>query len=81
MVDFFFCSDLAGQTALVQALFFARWCNRDTTLAATDPGLLSDPATLKKHLTAAASFPPPWCNETAYPVEAVTWEGVTYSRW
>ena len=26
------------------------------------------------------SFPPPWCNETAYPVEAVTWEGVRYSR-
>ena len=23
---------------------------------------------------------PPWCNETAYPVEIVTWRGIEYSR-
>ena len=23
---------------------------------------------------------PPWCNETAYPVETVTWKGTEYSR-
>ena len=23
---------------------------------------------------------PPWCNETAYPVEIVTWKGTEYSR-
>ena len=26
------------------------------------------------------SFPPPWCNETAYPVETITWREVSYSR-
>ena len=70
----------AAAAALVQALFFARWCNRDTTLKALDPSLLSDPAALKRQLTSAAAFPPPWCNETAYPVEPVAWEGATYSR-
>ena len=73
--------------ALVQALFFARWCNRDTTLRALRAEALSDPLALRQQLLACsgsasggASFPPPWCNETAYPVEAVTWEGVRYSR-
>jgi len=68
------------EAALVQALFFARWCNRDTTLKAFHPSVLSDPAAFKKQLSSGTSFPPPWCNETAYPVEAVTWEGVRYSR-
>jgi len=70
-----------GDTAgLIQGLFFARWCNRDTTLQATNALLLSKPDDLKKHLTSGANFPQPWCNETAYPVETVTWEGVSYSR-
>ena len=41
----------AAAAALVQALFFARWCNRDTTLKALDPSLLSDPAALKRQLS------------------------------
>ena len=71
-----------GDTArLIQALFFARWCNRDTTLASTHSNLLSHPNNLKKHLTSGtANFPQPWCNETAYPVETITWKGVAYSR-
>ena len=71
-----------GDTArLIQALFFARWCNRDTTLASTHSNLLSHPDNLKKHLTSGTvNFPQPWCNETAYPVETITWEGVAYSR-
>ena len=49
-------------------------------LKAFHPSVLSDPAAFKKQLSSGTSFPPPWCNETAYPVEAVTWEGVRYSR-
>ena len=61
-------------------MFFARWCNRDTTLLATNPHLLAKPTDMKKHLTSGGSFPLPWCNETAYPVETITWEGSNYSR-
>ena len=35
---------------------------------------------MKKHLTSGTSFPPPWCNETAYPVETITWREESYSR-
>ena len=63
---------------LVQALFFARWCNRDMTLNELDPALLADPAALRRELETVPR--PPWCNETAYPVEVVTWEGTEYSR-
>jgi len=65
---------------LVQAVFFARWCNRDSTLdaLASAPELLKDPVALKQMLEALPG--PSWCNETAYPVESVTWEGVSYSR-
>lgn len=62
---------------LLQAVFFARWCNRDTTLDAVSPDLLKDPAALKHALQ---SLPTTWCNETAYPVEPVTWDGTTYNR-
>jgi len=63
---------------LIQALFFARWCNRDHTLNVLNPALLADPSALKSALDVVDL--PPWCNETAYPVEVVTWEGVQYSR-
>ena len=36
---------------LVQALFFARWCNRDHTLVELNPNLLSNPKSLKQALT------------------------------
>ena len=35
---------------LVQALFFARWCNRDHTLVELNPNLLSNPKSLKQAL-------------------------------
>lgn len=63
---------------LLQAIFFARWCNRDTTLDTLCPELLKDPAALRQKLQTLPS--PPWCNETAYPVEPVTWNGVKYDR-
>ena len=63
---------------LIQALFFARWCNRDHTLNVIEPSLLEDPDALRRALEMVPL--PPWCNETAYPVEVVTWENVNYSR-
>lgn len=62
---------------LLQAVFFARWCNRDTTLDALTPELLADPMGLRQMLDSREG---PWCNETAYPVESVKWEGETYNR-
>lgn len=63
---------------LLQAVFFARWCNRDATLNALSPELLADPSALRRALEALPT--PPWCNETAYPVGPVQWEGATYNR-
>jgi len=76
-----FVQPLADQgdiNALVQGLFFARWCNRDHTLNEINPELISDPSALQKALQSVTS--PPWCNFTAYPVQDVTWEGKKYNR-
>jgi|TARA_B110000263_G_scaffold73587_1_gene64345 hypothetical protein len=61
---------------LVQALFFARWCNRQETLDKFSSDILSDPNTLKNRLQNID----PWFNHTAYPVERVHWEGKQYER-
>ena len=71
-------AESGNKEMLVQALFFARWCNRDHTLYEVSSTLLGDPKALKRALEYIAY--PPWCNETAYPVEVVTWEGTRYSR-
>jgi|TARA_B100000809_G_C15104720_1_gene518295 hypothetical protein len=63
-------------TFLVQALFFARWCNRQETLDKFSSDILSDPNTLKNRLQNID----PWFNHTAYPVERVHWEGKQYER-
>jgi len=62
--------------ALIHALFFARWCNRQETLDKVSIRILSKPEELRKKLETLE----PWCNVTAYPVEPVHWEGVQYSR-
>jgi hypothetical protein len=62
--------------ALIHALFFARWCNRQETLDKVSIKILSKPEELRKKLETLE----PWCNVTAYPVEPVHWEGVQYSR-
>merc|ERR1711935_1242450 len=49
---------------LVRALFFARWCNKQSTLDALDPALLEDEDKLQQALAAMENQP--WCNETAY---------------
>jgi len=62
---------------LIHALFFARWCNRDTTLLALDPGILEKPAQLRHALLGEAV--PPWSSEV-YPVVAARWDGCAYDR-
>jgi hypothetical protein len=64
--------------ALVHALFFARWCNRQTTLDALTYEMLSDPTALRRTLDDLAH--PPWCNVTAYPVESIRWQGRAFQR-
>jgi len=62
---------------LVHALFFARWCNKDTTLNLLDPALLKDTEALKHFLL--HEVPQPWCSEV-YPVVPLEWEGRSYER-
>lgn len=75
-----------GLIGLVHALFFARWCNRAETLDAIDPRLLDavSPAELRAMLTKVplqAGLPArAWCNETAYPVEDISWKGERVDR-
>ena len=61
---------------LIQALFFARWCNRQETLDELSPDILLKPEKLSKKLKSLEN----WCNFNAYPVEAVNWKGIKYSR-
>ena len=63
---------------LVQALFFARWCNSQTTLDALSVDLLQNPALLGQTLETLPDQP--WCNVAAYPVEPVHWDGQIHSR-
>ena len=61
---------------LINAVFFARWCNRQEVLDILTLEDLDNPKNLKNKLESID----PWCNETAYPVEPVTWGGKQYSR-
>lgn len=63
---------------LAQAFFFARWCNRDTTLDRVPAALLGDPPALRRALL--HDVPQPWFNPTAYPVGPITWQGRTIGR-
>ncbi len=62
---------------LIHALFFARWCNRRTTLLALDPSLLKRPDELRHALVNEMSQP--WASEV-YPVVPASWEGRSYDR-
>lgn len=64
--------------ALIQAVFFARWCNKASTLDGLTPELLRDPDRLAITLETLADQP--WCNVTAYPVEPLLWDGERHSR-
>ncbi len=61
---------------LIQALFFSRWCNRDSTIDLLTIGDLSNPESLKEKLICLEQ----WENYTAYPVEDSHWDEKSYSR-
>jgi hypothetical protein len=62
---------------LIQALFFARWCNRHTTLDGLQPGLLQSSVELRRLLLDEVTQP--WASEV-YPVVPIQWEGRAYER-
>ncbi len=64
-------------TELIQALFFARWCNRHTTLDALTPAALENPAALRATLQAPTAQP--WASEV-YPVVPIQWQVRAYER-
>ena len=76
----------SGASALIRTLFFARWCNRHTTLDTIAEewarrycfDTTADNQPLREALSTIAS--PPWDNVTAYPVGPIQWRGKTYSR-
>lgn len=61
---------------LVQALFFARWCNKGEVLDNISNAILLDKTLIKERLLAFK----PWCNQTAYPVESIIWRDKKYFR-
>lgn len=61
---------------LVQALFFSRWCNRQSTIDTLTLIDLNSPETLKEKLINLKQ----WENYTAYPVEDSYWDKKIYSR-
>lgn len=61
---------------LIQALFFARWCNRQETLDQLHNQDLLDVSKLNMKLSNLEQ----WENFNAYPVQDVTWMDKTYTR-
>ena len=61
---------------LIQALFFSRWCNRDSTIDKLSLDDLADPEALKEKLLGLEQ----WENFTAYPVEDSYWGDKLYNR-
>lgn len=61
----------------LHALFFARWCNRHSTLDRLDPRLLRQPERLRHFLLDEVA--PPWFSD-AYPVVEARWDGKAYDR-
>jgi len=61
---------------LIQALFFSRWCNRDSTIDKLSLDDLADPEALKEKLLGLEQ----WENITAYPVEDSYWGDKLYNR-
>ena len=61
---------------LVQALFFARWCNREEVINGLSFDILTNKILMKEMVIKQKQ----WCNYNAYPVEPVWWEGKEFSR-
>ena len=61
---------------LIQALFFARWCNKQKVIDKLSSNILLNPEKLMKELNSFDN----WCNLSAYPVQSINWEGLELSR-
>ena len=72
-----FADKTETQSDLIHALFFARWCNRDTTLNALEPDILKSPSVLRKALTEEVQVP--WQSDV-YPVVPAKWDGRVFNR-
>ena len=72
-----FADKTETQSDLIHALFFARWCNRDTTLNALEPDILKSPSVLRKALTEEVQVP--WQSDV-YPVVPAKWNGRIFNR-
>jgi len=62
---------------LIHALFFARWCNRDTSLLTLTPSILKQTERLRHALLHEVQQP--WSSEV-YPVVSAQWNGREYDR-
>ena len=61
---------------LVQALFFARWCNKQEVIESISDDLFTN----KKLFSEKIKSFKQWCNFNAYPVEPINWNDQEYSR-
>lgn len=72
-----FCYGLENNLSnLIQALFFARWCNRQETIDKISAKDLLNVKSLNNKLLNKKQ----WCNLTAYPVEPIQYSGKLYNR-
>ena len=72
-----FADKTETQTNLIHALFFARWCNRNTTLNVLEPDILKSPSVLRQALLKKAQVP--WQSDV-YPVVPAKWDGIIFNR-
>ena len=61
---------------LVQALFFARWCNKQEVIDSISNKIFTNKKMLKEKVNSFEQ----WCNFNAYPVEPINWDDKRHSR-
>lgn len=72
-----FCSGLKNDLShLIQAIFFARWCNKQETIDKISTHELLNVKSLNRRLLQQND----WCNLTAYPVEEIKYSNKIYNR-
>ena len=62
--------------SLVQALFFARWCNKQEVIDSISSKIFTNKKMLKEKVNSFEQ----WCNFNAYPVEPINWDDKEHSR-
>ena len=61
---------------LIQALFFARWCNKQEVIDSISNEIFTNKKMLKEKVNSFEQ----WCNFNAYPVEPINWDDKRHSR-